>query len=388
MKKRILILGSTGSVGRNVLDVVSHHPDEFEVVGLAARANAERLREQCEAHPGAKFVIQDAAGHKRIVDENPALASRRVYAEDDPFVRLIEVTAPDLLVNCLVGFVGLRPTLTALELGIPVALANKESVVTGGPILMEAAKTSGASIIPIDSEHVALSQCLGDSTAADLKRVFITASGGALRDRPIDDMSSVGVDDVLAHPTWNMGDKITVDSATLVNKGLEVIEAHWLFDLPFEKIKVVIHPQSIIHCLVEFNDNSILAQLGQPDMRLPILYALTCPNRVETDIARSTITDFPDLSLRVVDGERYPCFSLAIQAAAAGGNAPTVLNSANEVAVGAFLAEKIGFSRIYDIIDSALGGVPRSDITSYEDVLETDRRTRAYIKKHFKIERT
>jgi 1-deoxy-D-xylulose-5-phosphate reductoisomerase len=388
MKKRILILGSTGSVGRNVLDVVAHHPDEFEVVGLAARANAAVLREQCEAHPDAKFVIQDTAGHKRIVDENPALASRRVFAEDDPFVRLIEVTRPDLLVNCLVGFVGLRPTLAALEAGIPVALANKESVVTGGGILMGAAKKSGASIIPIDSEHVAVSQCLGDSTAADVKRVFITASGGALRDHPIGDMAGVSVKDVLAHPTWDMGAKITVDSATLINKGLEVIEAHWLFDLPLDKIKVVIHPQSIIHCLVEFNDNSILAQMGQPDMRLPVLYALTYPKRLETEIARSTITDFPDLTLRDVDKERYPCLSLALQAANAGGNAPTVLNSANEVAVGAFLAEKIGFSRIYEVIDSALGGVPYADIHSYEDVLETDRQTRAYIEEQFKIERT
>ncbi len=388
MKKRILILGSTGSVGQNVLDVVAHHPDEFEVVGLAARANAATLREQCEAHPDAKFSIQDPVGHKRIVDENPALASRRVFADDDPFVRLIEVTRPDLLVNCLVGFVGLRPTLLSLEMGIPVALANKESVVTGGALIMRASEKSGAPVIPIDSEHVAVSQCMGNATAADLKRVFITASGGALRDRPLDKMEGVGVKDVLAHPTWQMGAKITVDSATLVNKGLEVIEAHWLFDLPFEKIRVVIHPQSIVHCLVEFNDNSILAQLGKPDMRLPVLYALTYPNRVKTELARSTITDFPELSFREVEGERYPCFSLALQAANVGGNAPTVLNSANEVAVGAFLAEKIGFSKIYEVIESSLGGIPYAEIGAFEDVLETDRRTRAFVKKKFNIERT
>lgn len=388
MKKRILILGSTGSVGRNVLDVVAHHRDEFEVVGLAARANAAVLREQCEAHRDAKFIIQDPAGHKRIVDENPTLASRRVFAEENPFVRLIEVTRPDLLVNCLVGFVGLHPTLTSLEMGIPVALANKESVVTGGALLARASEKSGASIIPIDSEHVAVSQCLATATSADVKRVFITASGGALRDRALGEMGDVRVKDVLAHPTWNMGDKITVDSATLINKGLEVIEAHWLFDLPFEKIKVVIHPQSIIHCLVEFNDNSILAQMGKPDMRLPILYALTYPKRVTTEIARSTITDFPELSLREVDNKRYPCFSLALQAAAAGGNSPTVLNSANEVAVGSFLAEMIEFSKIYEVIESSLGGVPNAEIRSFEDVLETDRRTRAYIKEKFNIERT
>jgi 1-deoxy-D-xylulose-5-phosphate reductoisomerase len=383
MKKRLLVLGSTGSVGRNVLDVAQRHADHFEVVGLSGRANTGLLAEQCRAHPLARFLAQDPDAHRRILMESPDLAERAVEAGRSGFTRLIESSAPDLLVNCLVGFVGLEPTLAALERGIPVALANKEAVVTGGEILIKASGSSGAPIIPIDSEHVALSQCLAGSRTEDVKQAYITASGGALRDRAIDEIAGASIGDVLAHPTWRMGDKITVDSATLINKGFEVIEAHWLFGLPFDKIKVVIHPQSIIHCLVEFKDNSILAQLGTPDMRLPILFALTYPDRIETELARSRITDFPGLTLRDVDDERYPCFSLALRAARTGGNAPTILNSANEVAVGAFLAGGMEFSKIYEVIDRSMNGVVSGPIGSFEDIVETDRRTRAYIKTQF-----
>lgn len=379
MKKRLLVLGSTGSVGRNVLDVVSRHADRFEIVGLSSRSNAQLLAEQCGAHRGARFLALDPDAQRRLAGTTPEMAARAVEPGEGAFERLIEAAAPDLVVNCLVGFVGLKPTLDALGAGIAVALANKESVVTGGELLIEASKRSGAPIIPIDSEHVALSQCLAGARVEDVKQAFLTASGGALRDMSIDDIARAKVGDVLAHPTWRMGDKITVDSATLLNKGFEVIEARWLFGLPFEKIKVVIHPQSIIHCLVEFKDNSILAQMGMPDMRLPILYALTYPERIETSVARSSITDFPALTLREMDDERYPCFSLAVRAAKSGGNAPAVLNSANEVAVGAFLSGRIGFSRIYDAIEDALDAVPPSSIGSFEDILETDRRTREYM---------
>ncbi|UCG50635.1 MAG: 1-deoxy-D-xylulose-5-phosphate reductoisomerase [Candidatus Latescibacterota bacterium] len=383
MTKRIVVLGSTGSVGRSVLDVVSHYTEHFEIVGLAARSRTSLLREQCAAHPGAKFVVQDAAAHRRVVEDNPELASRSVSDGREPFVRLIEETKPDLLVNCLVGFVGLKPTLAALEIGVPVALANKEAIVTGGELVINASKRSGAPVIPIDSEHVAISQCLKGSQTADVKKVYLTASGGALRDRAPEEMSDVRVEDVLDHPTWNMGNKITVDSATLLNKGFEVIEAHWLFDLPLETIEVVIHPQSIIHCLVEFKDNSILAQMGFPDMRLPVLYALTYPDRVATDLAPSVVTDFPELTLTRVDERRYPCLSLALRAAENGGNVPAILNSANEIAVGAFLASKIPFSKIYEIIETAVNHIPPSEIRSFEDVLEADRATRAYIKEEF-----
>lgn len=383
MKKRLLVLGSTGSVGRNVLDVVARHADRFEVAGLSSRSNAQLLAEQCGAHPAARFLALDPDCHRRVSGLSASLAARSVESGEDAFARLIEASAPDLVVNCLVGFVGLKPTLDCLTAGIPVALANKESIVTGGELLMEASRRSGKPIIPIDSEHVALSQCLAGARVDDVKQAYLTASGGALRDTALDEIGEANVDDVLAHPTWRMGDKITVDSATLINKGFEVIEAHWLFGLPFEKIRVVIHPQSIIHCLVEFKDNSILAQMGTPDMRLPILYALTWPERIETDIARSRITDFPSLTLREVDEERYPCFSLAMRAAKAGGNAPAVLNSANERAVEAFLAGKLRFSAVYEVIENALDGIPFSRIGSFDDILETDRRTRSYILEQF-----
>ena len=380
MKKRIVILGSTGSVGVNVLDVVDHHPDLFDVVGLSARKNVDEMAKQTATHPHAKVMMENEAAAAKLAVADPSLNGRIVGAGEQALVDLIDASEPDLVVNCLVGFVGLKPTLHALHNGVPVALANKESVVTGGELLNKASHASGAALIPIDSEHVAVSQCLRGQPMDEVKKVYITASGGALRDHPLDQMADVTPETVLAHPTWDMGAKITVDCATMVNKGLEVIEAHWLFDLPYEQIGVVVHPQSIVHALVEFHDNAIIAQMAVPDMRLPILYALTYPDRIETPISPSRITDFPHLSFAEVDEKRYPCFSLVLRAAQEGGVATTILNSANEVAVGSFLAGKLVFSHIYGIIESALDHVPRRKIDSYADVLETDRATRAYVR--------
>jgi 1-deoxy-D-xylulose-5-phosphate reductoisomerase len=377
-KKRIVVLGSTGSVGSNVLDVVSHHPDRFEVVGLAARQNIRLLREQCRRFPIARCAVVEADAFKALVSGDADMTRRGVGGGDNGLIGLIDQSNADLVVNCLVGFAGLRPTLHAITGGINVALANKEAIVTGGELIRAAKAKSGAEVIPVDSEHVAISQCLRGCDADDVKRIYITASGGALRDHSLDEIDGVAPGEVLAHPTWNMGDKITVDSATLINKGLEVIEAHWLFELPYEKIGVVIHPQSIVHSLVELKDNSILAQLGIPDMRLPILYALGYPERIETGLAQSRITDFPPLTFAEVDSERYPCFDLAMGAAAQGGNMPTVLNSANEFAVGAFLAGRIRFSQIHAIIADALDRIERTHIGSLDDVVETDRRARAH----------
>ncbi len=385
MKKRILVLGSTGSVGTSVLDVVSHHADRFEIVGLAARQNIGLLREQCGMFPNAKIAITDDEAHGALVAETPRIAGEGVGKGMDGLIDLIDATAPDLVVNCLVGFAGLKPTLHSVTAGINVALANKESIVTGGELIREESDKSGASVVPIDSEHVAISQCLRGSATDDIEAVYITASGGALRDRPLDQMADVGPSDALAHPTWDMGAKITIDSATLVNKGLEVIEAHWLFDIPYDKIRVVIHPQSIIHSLVEFKDSSIIAQLGLPDMRLPILHALGHPERIETALSKSRIADFPELTFTRVEDERYPCFKLAVEAGRRGGNMPTVLNSANEVAVGAFLAGVVQFPRIQEIISAALDGIAQENVRSYEDVLETDRATRSYIEKKFGV---
>jgi 1-deoxy-D-xylulose-5-phosphate reductoisomerase len=382
--KRIVVLGSTGSIGTKVLDVVARHP-EFTVVGVAARNNVGELAKQCEQLPDLKFAVGDEEAYARLMEDNPHLRERGVGVGNDAMVELISSLEPDLVVNSLVGFVGLEPTLAALSGGIDVALANKESVVAGGELLREACRKSGASIIPIDSEHVAISQCLRGSKTEEISTVYVTASGGALRDRPLEQLAHVTKTDVLAHPTWDMGDKITVDCATLVNKGLEVIEAHWLFELPYDRIKVVIHPQSIVHSLVEFRDNTIIAQMAMPDMRLPILYALAYPERLETDLAQSRVTDFPALTFTDVEFERYPCFRLVMEAARQGGNRPTVLNSANEVAVGAFLAGTIGFTQIYELIAAALQDVTKRPITSLEDVFETDRETRTYIKEKFGV---
>lgn len=376
--KRITVLGSTGSIGRNVLDVVSRHGDRFEVVGLGARGSAAELAAQWAVHPQARVAVAEEPARRALLDAGAGDASRVLDAGEGALVDLVEATRPDLVVNAVVGFAGLRPTMAALEAGIDVAIANKETVVTGGAILIEAARASGASIVPIDSEHVAISQCLRGGRRDEVARVIMTASGGALRDRDPGDLASVTVEDVLAHPTWDMGDKITVDSATLVNKGLEVIEAHWLFGLPYDRIDVVVHPQSIVHSFVEFVDGSIMSQMGQPDMRLPILYALSYPERLPSPI-RDIVHEFPALTFAPVDARRYPCFGLVLEAAQEGRSAPTVLNAANEVAVGQFLSGAIPFTGIRDVIEDALGGAPRRALATLDDIIETDRATRAYL---------
>jgi 1-deoxy-D-xylulose-5-phosphate reductoisomerase len=376
--KRIVLLGSTGSIGRNALDVVSRHPDQFRIVGLSARRRIDLLARQCDQHPEALFALSESPWLDSLLRSRPELKPRAVGSGEAALTDLVRAARPDLVVNALVGFVGLRPTIAALGAGIPVAVANKESIVTGGEVLLEAAARSGARLIPIDSEHVAISQCLGSAQIDAVERVVITASGGALRDRPLNAFADVTVEEVLAHPTWKMGDKITVDSATLVNKALETIEAHWLFRLPFEKIDVVIHPQSIVHSFVEFIDGSIMAQMGDPDMRFPILYALSYPERLRSGL-RSSVTAFPALTFREVDSKRYPCFGLALEAARAGGNAPTVLNAANEMAVRAFLDGEIPFTGMGDVIEGALGAVERRPIRALEDILETDRITREWV---------
>ena len=380
--KRIVLLGSTGSIGRNTLDVVSRHRDEFEIAGLAAHGSHVLLTEQCDAHPGAAFALTDPGAMDAMCAARPGLKVRSVGHGEGALVDLIEQARPDVVVNALVGFVGLRPTTAALEAGIPVALANKESIVTGGEILLESARSGDTHLIPIDSEHVAISQCLGPEPRESVERVIITASGGALRERPLESLAGVTVEEVLAHPTWNMGEKITVDSATLMNKGLEVIEAHWLFGLPFDRIDVVIHPQSIIHSMVEFVDGSIIAQMGDPDMRYPILYALSWPRRQKSEL-RSRITDFPELTFCPLESRRYPCFALARQAGRDGGTAPTALNAANEMAVGAFLAGELPFNRIPDVIESATAALPRREVESLDDIFGADTETREWIRSKY-----
>ena len=378
--KRIVVLGSTGSIGRNVLDIVRRHPDQFRVVGLAAHRNIDLLRAQCADHPEARFVVTDPAAAAEMA-KDPSHGKRFAGGSEAALIDLVRTSDAHLVVNALVGFVGLAPTLAALEAGIPVATANKESIVAGGELLLRAARKAGVALVPIDSEHVAIAQCLAGAARADVERVILTASGGALRDRDLQSIADVAVHDVLAHPTWRMGAKITVDCATLVNKGLEIIEAHWLFDLPYDVIDVVIHPQSIVHSIVRFIDGSMIAQMATPDMRIPILYALAYPNRLKSDLG-ADVLEFPALSFAPVDHGRYPCFALALAAARAGGTAPAVLSAVNEVAVQAFLEGRLPYGAIPELIAAALDALPARPVASLDDVVAADRDARRWIREH------
>ena len=335
--KSIAVLGSTGSIGRQTLDVVRWHPDEFRVVGLVASHPSEVFEAQVREFAPPLTCLTGPEGPARLVD-----------IACDPRV--------DLLVVATSGTVGFAPTLAALEHGTPVALANKETLIMAGHLVRAAARRSGAELLPIDSEHSAIWQCLlGEAPYAErVRRLLLTASGGALRDRPVEALADVTPAEALKHPTWSMGPKITIDSATLMNKGLEVIEAQWLFDLPFDRIDVLIHHQSVIHSLVEFVDGSVKAQLGVPNMRLPIQYALAHPRRLQTFVEPLDLTAVARLTFAAVDTERYPCLGLAYQAGRAGGTAPTVLNAANEVAVARFLAHDLRFLDIARVIAAAL----------------------------------
>jgi 1-deoxy-D-xylulose-5-phosphate reductoisomerase len=384
--KRIVILGATGSIGQSALDVVRHHPDRFEIVGLAAGSNVSLLAEQLQQHPKAKFTVCTSEALASMIAANPTFEKRSAGHGDAAITALIAETEPDLVLNAFIGFVGLQPALYCLQNRIAVALANKEAIVTAGEILTEASASTSTPIVPVDSEHAAISQCLSGYSIDQVKKVHLTASGGALRDRPLEELNDAGVEEVLSHPTWKMGDKITVDSATMLNKGLEVIEAHWLFGLPLAKIDVVIHPQSIVHSLVEFTDGSILAQMGAPDMRLPILYALSYPEREESGMVDHRIEDFPEITFQKIDMNRYPCFKLALAAAGLGGNAPTVLIAANEMAVGSFLNGEISYATIAAIIGDALAAIPHRKLHCVEDVFAAAEETRKYVGEKFKLE--
>jgi 1-deoxy-D-xylulose-5-phosphate reductoisomerase len=353
--KRIAVLGSTGSIGCQTLDVVRWHPDEFEVVALVA------------ARQSAVFQAQ--------MDEfRPRLTCLTGIDGSDRLIGIATSPGVDLLVVATSGTVGFRPTIAALEAGKPVALANKETLIMAGHLVTQAAAASGAALLPIDSEHSAIWQCLqGEEPYAErVRRLLLTASGGAFRDRPADSLAGVTPDEALHHPTWTMGPKITIDSATLMNKGLEVIEAHWLFGMPFDCIDVVIHHQSVIHSLVEFVDGSVKAQLGMPDMRLPIQYALAHPRRLSTPAERLDLAAVGQLTFAEVDAAKYPCLALAYEAGRRGGTYPTVLNAANEEAVAQFLAGHLGFTRIADSISEALQAHDSRPNPTLEEVIEAD----------------
>ncbi|RMF66675.1 MAG: 1-deoxy-D-xylulose-5-phosphate reductoisomerase, partial [Calditrichaeota bacterium] len=351
--KKICILGSTGSIGRNCLKVIETQAQEFQVRYLTAFQNIELLYDQAKQfHPRAVAIFDKA----RLPDFETKFKALGVdiYHGLDGLLEISRRDDFDIFVNALVGAVGLKPTLQAIRPNRRIAIANKETLVIGGQLVMAKVRLSGAELIPIDSEHSALLQCIAGEERGRIRRVFLTASGGPFRELPSAELPNVTVDQALNHPNWRMGPKITIDSATLMNKGLEVIEAHWLFDLKASAIKVVIHPQSIIHSMVEFADGSIKAQMGVPDMRIPIQYALTYPRRLPADFPRLDFETLKQLTFEPPDFRKFRCLQLCYDALEAGGGAPAVLNAANEVAVNLFLARKIRFDQIPEIVEETL----------------------------------
>ena len=372
--KKVSILGATGSIGQSTLDLIERSPERFEVVALTASVNAAKLADAAR-RTGAKLAV--IADESRLPELEAALRGTDCRAATGADALIEAGTgAADLVMAAIVGCAGLAPTMAALEAGKTVALANKEALVTAGDLMTDAAAKSGARLLPVDSEHNAIFQSLAGSRIEQVSRIILTASGGPFRTASAEDMRVATPAQAIAHPNWTMGAKISVDSATLMNKGLELIEAHYLFGLPSECIDILVHPQSVIHSLVEYVDGSVLAQLGSPDMRIPIAYALAWPDRMPTPAQRLNLVDIARLDFGEPDLERFPALRLAREALEAGGSAPAVLNAANEVAVATFLDGRIQFPDISRLVESALEGNERPGPQSIEDVFEIDREVR------------
>jgi 1-deoxy-D-xylulose-5-phosphate reductoisomerase len=369
--KSLSVLGSTGSIGTQTLDVVRQFPNEFNVEALASNCNLELMEKQ---------VLEFKPSNVCLFDEEKADTFRQLALPDVEVLSGMQglkaccaLEKVDTVVIALVGAVGLEPTMTAIQNGKNIALANKETLVAGGDLVMSAVKKWNITLIPIDSEHSAIFQCLNGEDRRTVERIIITASGGAFRDWNREELANATPEHALKHPNWSMGGKITIDSATLMNKALEVIEAHHLYSMPFERIQAVIHPQSIIHSLVEFADSSIIAQVGLPDMRLPIQYALSYPRRLPNpNLKRLNVANCQDLTFREIDEEFYPCFKIGVNAGKTGGTAPAVMNAANEVAMTAFLDKKIKFLQISQIVDSVVKAHSVERNPSLRDVLNAD----------------
>jgi len=380
--QNIVILGSTGSVGVNALDVVARHRDRFRVVALTAYRQIDALLQQCLKFHPRYAVVGSAAGAEQLQAKLRAAGSTTEVLCGEPALEQVAALPPvDTVIAAIVGIAGLRATFAAVQAGKRVLLANKEALVTAGPVFMGAVRARGATLIPIDSEHNAVFQALprdfsGDLAAVGVRRIVLTASGGPFRDTPLEHLPQVTPAEACAHPNWVMGRKISVDSATMMNKGLEVIEASWLFNAADGQIKVVIHPESVIHSLVEYIDGSLLAQLGNPDMRTPIAFALGYPERIEAGVDFLDLAMVSRLNFSEPDYARFPCLWLAREALRAGGSAPAVLNAANETAVAAFLESRLRFDQIPTLIEHALGEVPVVPLRVLEDVFNADRRAR------------
>jgi len=371
--KKLAILGSTGSIGRSTLAVVAEHSREFTVAGLAAGRNVELLAGQIGQFRPALVSVQDEEAASRLKTLLPAGNRLEIMAGPKGAAAVATAAGADLVVSAMVGAAGLEPTLAAIEAGISVALANKETLVAAGSLVMAAARKKGVALLPVDSEHSALMQAMEGQRREDVKKLWLTASGGPFRSWPGDKLARVTPAQALRHPNWNMGAKITIDSATMMNKALEVIEASVLFGLPVERIGVYIHPQSIIHSLVEFVDGSVLAQLGVPDMRLPIAYALTYPRRLPLSGPSLDLSQIAQLTFEEPDLERFPSLRLGYEAARAGGTMPAVLNAANEVAVAAFLEERLSYQGIPRVVAATMGAHTPEPLQSLEQVLKVNR---------------
>jgi 1-deoxy-D-xylulose-5-phosphate reductoisomerase len=371
--RHLLILGATGSVGTQALEIVERSPD-LDLVGLSAEGSWEPLVAAARRHRVPRVALADRVAAAQAAE---AWTDGEVLTGAEGLVRLVTESRADLVLNAVVGAAGLGPTVAALGEGIDLALANKESLVVGGELVTALAQATGAQIVPVDSEHSALHQLVGAERPGTVERLVLTASGGPFRGRSRAELAEVSVEEALAHPTWEMGGKITIDSATLMNKGLELIEAHHLFATPYDRIDVVVHPQSIVHGLVHLCDGSTLAHLGYPDMRVPISYALHYPERTDVPVAQLDLVELRSLTFEAVDTDAFPCLRLARDAAAAGGTAPCVLNAANEVAVHAFLEGRLGFLGIPAVIETALERLGARRVHSFESLYEADRQARA-----------
>jgi 1-deoxy-D-xylulose-5-phosphate reductoisomerase len=375
-KKNIAILGSTGSIGTQALEVIAAHPEAFEVEVLTAQNNAALLVEQAiKFKPNAVVIANE--DHYAFVKDALAKEHVKVYAGEKALADVVQMETIDLVLTALVGYSGLRPTIKAIEAGKTIALANKETLVVAGDLITRMAREKGVNIYPVDSEHSAIFQCIVGEFHNKIEKIILTASGGPFRGRKKDELMAVTKAQALKHPNWSMGAKVTIDSATLMNKGLEVIEAKWLFGLRSNQVEVVVHPQSIIHSMVQFEDGSIKAQMGLPDMKLPIQFAMTFPERLKSDFPRFDFGNYPALTFEKPDTETFRNLALAFDALAKGGNMPCVLNAANEVAVAGFLKDSVGFLEMSDIVERCLTKMDYVLNPSYEDYVNTDKETRA-----------
>ncbi len=375
-KQTVAILGSTGSIGTQTLDVINQHSELFEVYALTAHSNIDLLVEQARIYRPEVVAIADERHYKTLREALDGLPVK-VFAGADSICQIAAMSPIDTVVTAMVGYSGLLPTVKAIEAGKKIALANKETLVVAGELVTDLTLRNRVDIVPIDSEHSAIFQCLVGENENSVEKLILTASGGAFRDTPKDDLRLATAADALRHPTWKMGAKITIDSATMMNKGFEVIEARWLFDIPIDKIEVIIHPQSIVHSMVQFCDGSIKAQLGQPDMRHPIQYALTFPDRLDAQVERANLADIHQLTFEKPDYEKFRNLRLAYDALRRGGNIPCILNAANEVAVDAFLKGKIGFFAMSDIIEQTISETAFISSPTLDDYIATDREARA-----------